>query len=112
MNENYLVLMSINEFVSAYKTTNAKGEIIDDVESQEMVRRSITALINFFAENNLLNDKKITETNRELRRDDFTPEGLELFIKKGGAWLKSKASKKDPPNIKLLEKALFYIKKN
>jgi len=93
---------------------NEKGEIVPDPETQQMVKRKLTALRQFFSDNKLLNvemfDAKGNLIDIAYRRNDFTAEGIELLRRKEGAWLKSKASAKNPPDVKLLEKALAEIR--
>lgn len=40
--------------VSAYKLVDGEGDISTDFESQEVMRRMLTALIKYFSDNNLL----------------------------------------------------------
>ena len=48
--------------------------------------------------------------DREFSKNDFTDEGLQLVSLKEGAWLRSKASQKSPPDTKVLAKALAEIR--
>ncbi|OBR50762.1 hypothetical protein A6456_02900 [Paraburkholderia tropica] len=93
---------------------NEKGEIVPDPETQQMVKRKLTALRQFFSDNKLLSvemfEAKGNLIDIAYRRSDFTAEGIELLRRKEGAWLKSKASTKEPPDVKLLEKALAEIR--
>ncbi|MCC4109111.1 hypothetical protein, partial [Serratia ureilytica] len=90
------------------------GNFVPYIEGQERSRRRWTALRRFFSDNGLLTvdvfDAEGELIDREYRKDDFTVEGLELLRRKEAAWLKSKASEKDPPDMKLLEKALAEIR--
>jgi hypothetical protein len=114
MSENYLVWGPVAEFAGRYSMMNEKGEIVPDPETQQMVKRKLTALRQFFSDNKLLNvevfDAKGNLIDIAYRRNDFTAEGIELLRRKEGAWLKSKASTKNPPDLKLLEKALAEIR--
>lgn len=114
MSENYLVWGRVAEFAGRYSMMNETGEIIPDLDTQQMVKKKMTALQRFFADNNLLTvdvfDVKGDLIDRECRKNDFTAEGIELLRRKEGAWLKSKAAAKDPPDMKLLEKALAEIR--
>ncbi len=90
------------------------GDIVPDLEAQEISRKRQTALRKFFSDNGLLTvdafDAKHNLIDREYRKDDFTADGMELLRRKEGAWLKSKASAKNPPDTKMLEKALAEIR--
>lgn len=112
--QNYLVWGTVENFASRYERMGDNGNFVPDVKSQEIVRRSLVALRRFFADNSLLTvkafDVKGNLIDREYRKDDFTAEGIELIRRKEGAWLISKASAKDPPDMKLLEKALAEIR--
>lgn len=114
MSKNYLVWGPVAEFAGRYSMMNEKGEIVPDPETQQMVKRKLTALRQFFSDNKLLNvevfDAKGNLIDIAYRRNDFTAEGIELLRRKEGAWLKSKASTKNPPDVKLLEKALAEIR--
>ncbi|MBM1186902.1 hypothetical protein [Pseudomonas lundensis] len=48
--------------------------------------------------------------DRHYYRNDFTVEGIELLKHKEAAWLRSKAAKKIPPDMKILEKELIKIR--
>ena len=114
MSDNYFVWSTVAEFIQSYKVMDADGNIVPDVKSQEIVRRSLIALRRFYADNGLLKvdafDSEGKLIDREYRANDFTDEGTELRKRKVPAWLKSKASKSDPPDMKLLEKALTEIR--
>ncbi|NML34351.1 hypothetical protein [Paraburkholderia antibiotica] len=114
MMQNYLVWGTVENFASRYERMDDDGNFVPDVKSQEIVRRSLVALRRFFADNELVTvkmfDAKGDLIDREYRKDDFTAEGVELIRRKEGAWLKSEGSKKDPPDMKLLEKALAEIR--
>ncbi|MBL1188748.1 hypothetical protein CIV90_27315 [Escherichia coli] len=114
MSENYFVWGPVAEFIKSYKMMSTDGDIVPDLEAQGISRRRQTALRKFFADNSLLAvdafDAKGNLIDREYRKNDFTAEGIELLRRKEGAWMKSKASAKDPPDMKLLEKALVEIR--
>ncbi|WP_175816199.1 hypothetical protein [Burkholderia diffusa] len=114
MSDNYFVWGTVAEFIASYKMMDTDGNIVPDVESQEIVKRTLTALRKFYADNGLLKvtafDSKGELIDREYYANDFTDEGAELRKRKVPAWLKSKASKSDPPDMKLLEKALAEIR--
>ncbi|MEK7893133.1 hypothetical protein AAB992_39235 [Burkholderia contaminans] len=114
MSENYLVWGRVAEFAGRYSKMDENGDIVPDPETQGMVRRKLTALRRFFADNGLLTveafDDQGTLIDQECRKNDFTDEGIELLRRKEGAWLNSKGSRKDPPDMKLLEKALAEIR--
>ena len=114
MSDNYLVWGTVAEFTGRYTVMNNNGEIVPDPQTQEMVRRSLVALRRFFADNGLLTVDafypKGTLIDREYRKNDLTGEGIELLRRKEGAWLRSKGSQKNPPDMKLLEKALAEIR--
>ena len=57
MNHNYSVWGTVESIVAAYKIMDENGNIVPDVESQVIVRRMLTALIRFFADNELLKVK-------------------------------------------------------
>lgn len=114
MKDNYLVWGTIEPIVAAYKMMNEGGDIVPDLESQVIVRRMLIALTKFFAEHGLLTTKSFDDEgnliDRDYRKHDFTDEGIELCKRKVRAWMNSKASKKDPPDMKILEKALAEIR--
>nr|WP_319527519.1 hypothetical protein [Pseudomonas laurentiana] len=110
MDENYLVWGEVETLVSAYKLVGGAGSISNDFESQEVVRRMLKALIKYFSDNNLLVEVGQACVGRAYYRNDFTEEGIELLRRKEAAWLKSKASKKNPPDMRILEKALAEIR--
>lgn len=114
MQENHSVWDSIESLVDAYKTMDGEGNIVPDVESQIVVRRALVARVEFFYNNKLLTinpfDDKGVLVDRPYSRYDFTDEGYELCRQKVPAWLKSKASSKLPPDMKVLEKGLAEIR--
>ncbi|MGT2473872.1 hypothetical protein [Paraburkholderia terrae] len=114
MSDNYFVWGPVVEFIKSYKMMDEKGDIVPDIESQEIVRRSLIALRRFYADNGLLTVKAFDDEgcliDREYRLQDFTEDGTELRKRKVPAWMNSKGSKKDPPDMKLLEKALVEIR--
>lgn len=107
---NFAVWGAVSELASAYKKMNSENELVDDIESQELVRKAIAAKYDFFYRNGLLLVNPFSEEgeliDRVYRRKDFSDEGFELCRKKVPAWMRSKASKKNPPDISALEKAL------
>lgn len=114
MNHNYSVWGTVESIVAAYKIMDENGNIVPDLESQVIMRRMLTALRRFFFDNGLLtvtafdNDGNLID--RHYYRNDFTDEGIELLKHKEAAWLKSKAAKKIPPDMKILEKELIKIR--
>ncbi|NNA21178.1 hypothetical protein HBN70_10435 [Pseudomonas lundensis] len=114
MNHNYSVWGTVESIVAAYKIMDENGNIVPDVESQVIVRRMLTALIRFFADNELLKVKPFDADgkliDRQYFRSEFTDEGIALIKRKESVWLDSKASKKNPPDMKILEKALAEIR--
>jgi len=114
MSENFLVWGRVAEFAGRYSKMNEAGDIVPDPDTQQIVTMKLTALRRFFADNGLLTveafDAEGNLIDREYRKNDFTAEGVELLRQKEGAWLKSKASAKNPPDMKLLEKALAEIR--
>ena len=48
--------------------------------------------------------------DRHYYRNDFTDDGIKLLKHKEAAWLRSKAAKKIPPDMKMLEKELIKIR--
>lgn len=113
MNENYLVWGCISKFVSQYKILDDNGNLTDDIESQEIVRRALMARIQFYFQNGLLKKDPYqsgTFVDQEYRRDDFTSEGIELIKSTDSKWLKSKSSRLNPPSCSILEKALISIR--
>ena len=114
MTHDYLVWGTVDTMVSAYKMIDEKGDIVPDVESQIIVKRMLTALIRFFADNELLKVKPFDADgkliDRQYFRSEFVDEGIALIKRKESAWLDSKASKKNPPDMKILEKALAEIR--
>ncbi|NML31951.1 hypothetical protein [Paraburkholderia antibiotica] len=93
---------------------DASGNIVPDLESQSVVRRMLISRAKFFSDNGLLTvdafDKSGKLIDRQYFKNDFTEEGLALCRRKVPAWMSSKGSKKDPPDMKLLEKALAEIR--
>ena len=114
MNHNHSVWGTVESIVAAYKIMDENGNIVPDVESQIIVKRMLTALIRFFADNELLKVKPFDADgkliDRQYFRSEFTDEGIALIKRKESAWLDSKASKKNPPDMKILEKALAEIR--
>lgn len=114
MSDNYFFWGRVADFVERYKKMDENGNIFPDTEIQEVVRRKLTALRRFLADNGLLTvevfDKQGNLIDREYRFNDFTEEGILLLKRKEGAWLNSKGSDKDPPDMKILEKALAEIR--
>jgi hypothetical protein len=114
MSDNYSVWPTVASFVAAYKVMDENGNLVPDIESQVIVRRRQTALRKLFADNGLLTvdafDGSGDLIDRHYYKDDFTAEGIELCKRKVPAWMNSKGSKKDPPDMKMLEKALAEIR--
>ena len=112
--ENHSVWGSIESLVDAYKTMDVDGNIVPDIEAQGAVKRALTARVEFFHNNKLLKinpfDEKGVLVDRQYFRNDFTEEGYELCRQKVPAWLKSKASSKLPPDMKILERGLADIR--
>ena len=86
MSDNYFVWGTVAEFIQSYKVMDAGGNIVPDVESQEIVWRSLTALRKFYADNGLLRVAAFDEygklIDREYYAGDFTDEGTELRKRK------------------------------
>lgn len=116
MNKNHLVWPSINAVVARYQTSDKNSQNISDIEKQIIVRRTLTALRTFFYENELLSnfekDANGKLIDRNYYRDDFTEDGMELLKRKVSSWLDSKGAQKNPPDMKILEKALSEIRSN
>ncbi|MWL90442.1 hypothetical protein [Cupriavidus sp. SW-Y-13] len=114
MNENYFVWGRIDNSVSRYMMIDDNGDKVPDLGYRIIVRRSLIALRKFFADNGLLKinifDKDGNLIDMEYRRDDFTDEAIELLKRKVGAWLDSKGSEKDPPDMRILVKELAKIR--
>ncbi|MEH0871543.1 hypothetical protein [Serratia liquefaciens] len=114
MSDNYPVWGTVDSMVAAYKMMDEEGNIVPDLESQVIVRRMLIALARFFEKNGLLTVKMFDENgnliDRRYVRNDFSDQGIELLRRKQAAWLKSKCAKKDPPDMKILEKALAEIR--
>ncbi len=112
---NYVVWGAASELISAYKKLNESGEFVADIESQEVVRRAILAKYEFFYRNGLLLVNPFTSEGELIDRDyrvgDFSKIGYELCQKKVPAWLKGKGSKKMPPDMSSLVKALAEAEK-
>lgn len=112
---NHVVWGAASELISAYKKLNESGELVADVESQEVVRRAVLAKYDFFYRNGLLLVNPFTPQgeliDRDYRVEDFSKIGYELCRKKVPAWLKGKGSEKMPPDMSLLVKALAEAKK-
>jgi len=116
MEKNYLVWSDINSVVSRYQMDDQDGQSIPDVEKQIIARRTLTALRMFFYKNKLLNNDR-QDSNGELLgrsyyRNNFTEDGMELLKRKVSSWLDSKGAQKNPPDMKVLEKALSDIRSN
>ncbi|QVL19683.1 hypothetical protein KH389_03615 [Pseudomonas qingdaonensis] len=47
---NFAVWGAVSELASAYKKMNSENEMVDDIESQELVREAIAAKYDFFIE--------------------------------------------------------------
>lgn len=111
---NYSVWGAAESIVSAYKVMDESGNLVPDRDSQSIVRRMLISRAKFFAENGLLTvdafDKSGQLIDRQYFKNDFTEEGLALCRRKVSAWMSSKGSKKDPPDMKMLEKALAEIR--
>ena len=112
--ENHSAWGSIESLVNTYKIMDVEGNIVPDIEAQTAVKRALTARVEFFHNNKLLKtnpfDEKGVLVDRQYFRNDFTEEGYELCRQKVPAWLKSKASSKLPPDMKILEKGLADIR--
>jgi len=114
MNHNYSVWGAVESTVSAYKVINESGEIVPDVESQDIIRTMLIALRRFFSDNGLLTNSAFDDNgnliDRHYYKNDFTEDGITLIKRKESAWLKSKAAKKIPPDMSMLEKELTKIR--
>ncbi|QIC89495.1 hypothetical protein F0336_24880 [Serratia liquefaciens] len=114
MIDNHLVWPTIESLIAAYKLMDADGNLVPDLESRTIARRRQIALRKYFEENGLLTVKAFDDDgsviDRQYRKTDFTDDGFGLCKRKVPAWMKSKASAKDPPDMKLLEKALVEIR--
>lgn len=114
MSDNHLVWSTIESLVAAYKLMDEYGNLVPDLDSQTIARRRQIALRKYFDENGLLTvkafDGKGGVIDRQYRKNDFTNEGFELCKRKVPEWLKSKTSAKDPPDTRLLEKALAEVR--
>ena len=116
MTENYLMWGKTSEFIKRYKLWRP-GEIaisdnVDDIKSQEIFKKVHFCRLKFFEENGLLT-VKLAEGDKwldqEFYKNDFTAEGLSLIVK-AERWGSTKGAKKDPPNMKILEKELAKIR--
>lgn len=114
MSHNYSVWGTVESIVSAYKMMDEDGNIVPDLESQVIVRRMLTALRRFFFDNGLLAVVAFDEggnlIDRHYYKNDFTDDGIKLLKRKEAAWLRSKAAKKTPPDMTILEKELIKIR--
>ena len=107
MTEDY-TLWNIDRTLERYK------EIPDWKVS---VERKLKALFIFYEKNGLftcrVTDDDGRVVKRAVRKSELTPDGCLLGSGPKSAvnrWLDSKGSQKDPPNMKMLEKALAEIR--
>ncbi len=115
MSDNYFVWSTVESTVSRYMVMDDAGNSSPDPLLRPIVERKLIALRKFYFENGLLTVKAFDDDgnhiDREYYKNDITDEGLELIRnKRVGSWLNSKASQKDPPDMKLLEKALTELR--
>lgn len=114
MNHNYSVWGTVESIASAYKVMDESGEIVPDIESQDIIRNMLIALRKFFSDNGLLMTSAFDDNgnliDRHYYKNDFTEEGITLIKRKESAWMKSKAAKKTPPDMSMLEKELTKIR--
>ncbi|UVL91487.1 hypothetical protein [Pseudomonas sichuanensis] len=112
---NHVVWGAPGELVSAYKLLDENGDLVPDLESQTVAKRAQVAKYDFFFRKGLLLvnpfDQNGELIEREYRVNDFSEVGYELCRKKIPAWLRGKGSKKNPPDMSLLEKALVEMAK-
>ncbi|WP_028693570.1 hypothetical protein [Pseudomonas cremoricolorata] len=114
MNKDKLVWPNINSEMQRHVVFDDQSKLVPDLPSQEIVLRSLKALRRFFLDKGLL-ATNITDANNELldmdlKTSDFTDEGLTLIKLKVPSWSDSKSSKKNPPDMTMLEKALKEIR--
>ncbi|WP_409270003.1 hypothetical protein [Pseudomonas sp. KCJK9044] len=113
--KNHVVWSAPGKLISAYKLLDENGDLVADLESQVIIKRAEVAKYDFFFRKGLLlvnpfdQDGELIE--RDYRVSDFSETGYELCRKKVPAWLKGKGSKKNPPDVSLLERALVEITK-
>jgi len=115
MKENYLVIGNAKDRIKVYKLQLENGDIVPDEESQEITKRKLYAMLKFFEENSLLKKRVLSDPDwmlQDFYKDDLTEDGLELIKRKEGKWLSSKGSRKNPPNMMILEKELKRICEN
>ena len=113
MKENYLAFGEAKRRIEAYKIKLENGDVVPDMESQVIVKRALYAYLKFFEENKLLKKKVLPEPDWMLQKfytNDLTDDGVELLRRKGGNWLSSKGSNKNPPVMTILEKELKKIR--
>ena len=82
-----------------------------------IAKRKLEALFLFYEKNGLLTCRVTDDdgrvVKRAIRKSELTPDGCLLGSGPKNAvnrWLDSKGSDKDPPNMKILEKALAEIR--
>nr|WP_319527523.1 hypothetical protein [Pseudomonas laurentiana] len=113
MSKNYFVWGAIASCIENDEVLNEVGEFVVYSEGVERRRRRLIALRKFYSDNDLLRVRAFDDSgviDREYYFNDFTEEGVELLRRKESAWLKSKGSSKNPPDMSILEKALAEIR--
>ena len=107
MSHNY-ELWNIDGLLKAY---------VNVPDMAENVEKGMESLFLFLEKNSLLtcsiSDEKGQVVKRSIMRSELTEEGARLSIGPKNAvhrWLGSKGSQKNPPDMKLLEKALAEIR--
>lgn len=113
MNENYFVWGTVSSAIGHDYILDKNGEFVPYTEGQERRQSALISLRRFFADNRLLIveafDKQGNLIDREYRFNDFTGAGNILRKRKESAWLNSKGSQKNPPDMKIPEKTLADI---
>ncbi|WP_409281845.1 hypothetical protein [Pseudomonas defluvii] len=114
MSENYFVWGTIASCVESDELLNEVGEFVVYSEGVERRKRRLVALRKFYSDNDLLRVRAFDDfggvIDREYYFNDFTDEGVELLRRKESAWLKSKGSSRNPPDMRILERALAEIR--
>ena len=114
MTKDPLIWGTIKSEAQRYQTFNEHNELVPDLPSQEIAIRLLTTLRLFFLEEGLLTKTILDQENKfidtELQMSDFTQEGIELIKSKVSSWVSSQSARKNPPDLRTLQKHLKEIR--
>lgn len=114
MTKNPLVWGTAQSQMEAYCLFSEDGALVPDELSREVVLRQSIASKRFFHMNDLFVNPPLDDDGEvrdvEFRLEDFTEDGIELIRTAFDKWINSKGARKEPPDMRILERALATIR--